>query len=253
MSTSAPEPEIDDVDVEDPEQLFYVDLLAMVKMFYRHDRKQGVNPSKKLVDYIKSAPRYGLTKALAEIRQTLVKTYNANRTDILDNYDDWIFTPDPLLLKVTHKIYFGIGNVYTRVAESHHDELHGALIRVMSHIATNPDDKAKLVALAGTKEKKASGGFGGLGGIGEMLSGLMGGSDGAGSDGLGSLMTDIVDQLKGAAGDVNDPSTLDPNAIGNLVKGLMTDKSENSFFNKMQQNPALASFTEKLQKGGHGK
>lgn len=239
-------PDIDDIDKADDEVLFHADLLEMVKAFYQHDKSRGENPSKKLVEFVKSAPRHGITNTLRELKETLLSIYATHRTDVLEGFDDWIFKPTPILLKVNRKIYLPIGSIYTRVSEKDQDELHCALVKTFIHLVSDKSDKAKLQAFVGTKEKKAPGGFGGLGNIGEMLAGLMGGA-GEGQEGISSIMTEIMDKLKGSAMNPDDPSTIDPNAIGNLVKGLITDKSEDGLASRLTNNPTLASFAEKLK------
>jgi hypothetical protein len=241
--TPASFPEIDDVDVDDEMVAFHKDLLDMVKMVYRHDRSQSSNPSKKFLDYIKVAPKHGLEKNLTDIRHQLVEVYTKNRDDILEGYDDWIFKPDPLLLKVNRKIYMAIGNIYARVDKAHWDEIHGAIIKTLSHVATNPNDKVKLVELVGTKEKKSEGGFM------SMIQGMMGGG---GAEGLGGILEEIKGKLGATLGNPEDPESLDASKIGDLVKNLITDKSSSGLFAKMASNPALANMAQKMAQEGGG-
>ena len=228
--------DVDDIEQEEEYTAFHKDLLEAVKMVYRHDRTQSSNPSKKFVDYIKVAPKYGLEKHLAEIRQQLTEVYTSNRTDILEGYDDWIFKPNPLLLKVNRKIYLAVGNIYQRVAKEHWDEIHGAIMKVLSHVAPVAD-KEKIMTLVGTKEKKSEGGFM------DMIQGMMGGG---GGEGIGSLLAEIKDKLAGTLGDSENPETLDASKIGDLVKSLITDKSKDGLFAKMASNPALAGMAQKM-------
>ena len=245
MASTTTDVDVDDVDQVEEFTAFHRDLLDTVKLFYRHDKTTGSSPSKKLVDYVKLAPKYGLEKSLAELRSHLERIYQKHRDDILASYDDWIFKPDPLLLKVTGKIYLPIGNIYSRAAESQWDALYGSLLRTLWHVAP-VGDRLKLTELAGAKEQKGAEGEGGLM---SMISGLLGSG---GGDGLGSLVKDITDKLGGDTLDPANPDSIDASKIGDLVKGLMTDQGEGSLVSKLMNNPALASMAEKMKGGGLG-
>jgi hypothetical protein len=239
---SALPPETDDVDVEDESVAFHRDLVEAVKLVYRHDRTQSTNPSKKFLDYVKCAPKHGIEKNLAEIRQQLEEFYRSKREDILEGYDDPIFKNPPLLLKINRKIYLAFGNIYARIDKEHWDEIHGALIKTLVHVAP-AEDKEKLVTLVGTKEKKSEGGFM------SMIQGMLGGG---GSEGLGSLLGEIKEKLAGTLGDTSNPETLDASKIGDLIKSLLNDKSSTGLFSKMASHPALAGVAAKMASEGGG-
>ena len=235
---------IDEIDLEDEWTVFHKDLLEMVKAVYHHDRTQGANPSKKFVEYVKAAPRHGLETTLSDIRQSLSDFYQKNRDDLKQGYDDPIFKGEPLLLKVSRKIYMPVGNIYTRAKDDQLDALHGAIIRVLIHVATDPNDKTELEKLAGSKEKKGEGG-----GFMSVIQGMMSGAEGGG---LGEILGEIKDKLGGVMGDAENPEAMDPGKIGEFVKSLISDRSDSGLFSKMTKNPALAGMAEKMAKEGTG-
>lgn len=239
MSTNA-----DDVDQPSELQRFHTELLALVKLIYRHERKNANSDhSKKLLDYVRKAPDYGLETSLAELKTYLTEFYQANKVDLLDGYDDCIFKPKPLLLKLSPKIYQSVGCTYNKLTDAEQDEVHMQLMRVFIQLTTDESDKAKLTALVGEKQKVNSATAGGDGMAG-ILSSLMSGD---GAAGIGSLLNDIVDKLKTVSANPDDPDTLNPEKIGQVVKELINDKSKDSLFAKMQNNPMIA----KLTNGNH--
>jgi len=237
-------------DGPDEEYDFYLALLELVRLYYRTDGAK-CPASKRLVKYVKSAPKYGTTKTLEELRSSLGTFYRRSREEVLEGIDNWIFEPDPFLLKLTKKIYLPLGNIYQRASSSQQDDLYSALLKVFAVIA--PEEDRETIKGLIISKPSSSGSNSGLlgtlassfkGGKGNPLEGIMGLLGGEGG-GLASLLGEIKEKLGGL--EEGDPSSLDPNKIGSLVKELMTDQSENSLINKMGQNPMVKSFTEKIR------
>jgi hypothetical protein len=231
----------DDLEQDDDLQLFYNALLETTKICFQYDKKDGNNHVKKFYAYVKKAPVYGLAKTVADFQPILQTTWSQHKDDILEGFDDWIFKPEPLILKVNTKVYLPIGNIYSRITDSQQGELYSALMKAMLLFATEPADKAKITALIGEKEQAN----GGMGDIGGLLSGLLGGENGAG---MGAMMKDIMGKLSNIQANPDDPSTIDASKIGDIVKEMLTDPSKTKMFDNMKLDPATGKLAEQVKR-----
>lgn len=216
---------------------FHKELLILTKLVSECDCKNKNEHVKNFVSYVERAPVYGLDKIISPFQEELKSLYIKNKADILEGFDDWIFKPDPLLLKANRKIYLPIGNIYQRTSEANQDRIFSQLLKVMLLFASEESEIDKLKQLSSTKDSKPQGPNGMPFNIGGIFDAMFGGKGGENNQ-FKTLITDMAAKVAAVIpqGEINDPSEIDANKIAQLVKDLISDKSENGILGKLSNS-----------------